>query len=367
MYNDKNDLEKLQVTASLKKFVKELPQSYKEENYSQDRLHRVEQEYNDFRKDKKRQWDVAKKASIITLATAASIALFIGSGFVSPTMAEVISKIPTLSTLLKNMEAESNLPIQVTENLRDKGIPVNHVAEHVGGKEEGFYVFLEASPKDIEKIEGDVKEIVNDFLDQEKFKGTTYENYYVKVRQYKEPDPELLAQDEREIQVTNEISEIISPVLESFGYEESLSIGQETITLEFPSVESEEKIENIKGEVSKALIDAGKENVAVNHKVFNLAKRQHYRIWSDTLSAFAYELKTFTKYKVSSVGYKSKNETMYFFIKIKLSSTDPDAEEWANSIRATVEDFIKQEENWSKVKDEPYVIEIRSKDGKVIE
>lgn len=364
---NKNELESLQVPSSLRKFTKELPQSYKEEEIPQERMDRVEREFADFRKRSSKQWNTGKKASVFTLAAAASIALFIGSGFVSPTMAEVISKIPPLSTLFQQIELEGNLVDQITMKLKEEGYPVKQISEHSNGSKGGFYIFLEASDQEVKEMKEDIQKSVKEILNQKKYNGTYIENFYVKVRKHKEPPAEWLAEQEKMDKEDTEIYEMVYPVLEKYDYKHSWGWGRGKIELDFPSVESKERIEEIKNAVSQVLKEAGKENIVVEHKLFNQEKRQQYDRWGNAISAIAHELKTYKKYKVSGVGYHSKDGTMRVLIKIKLPSTDPDAQDFADTLRTMIEEFIHTEEIWTVVKEDPYVIEITSKDGKLME
>nr|WP_035209037.1 hypothetical protein [Mesobacillus boroniphilus] len=65
--------------------------------------------------------------------------LFVGSGFVSPTMAKVVSKIPPLSSIFNSPELD--LSERLTQALKKEGYPVQQVNEFVGGKNEASSLY----------------------------------------------------------------------------------------------------------------------------------------------------------------------------------------------------------------------------------
>jgi hypothetical protein len=365
--NEEMNLEQLDVPVSLKRFTKNLPQRFQEGEFDSGRLAQVDRDMEQFNKGLKRQWTIGKKAATMTLAAAASLLLFIGSGFVSPTMAKMISKIPPLSAIYSQFDGE-NLSDAIEKALKKEGIPVEQVAEHVGGKKEGVYVFLVASEKEIKKMKPGVEKISYKIIRGEKFKGTRTEDYYVKVRRYVSPSKEWKQQIAKEEIESREIFDIVEPVLKEQGYDfdHGLSGGLNSVGLQFPSNESKERIAEIKTAVEDALKAAGKDNVEVNHRTFNLEKRQQYGRWGDAIGAISHELMTYKKHQVSMVSHVSKGGVFFIDVRTKLSSTDPKATEHATELTAMIEEFIHSDEVWQKVKDDPYELTITSKDKKIL-
>jgi Protein of unknown function (DUF4030) len=363
--NEEMNLEQLEVPVSLKNFSKSLPQRFRDGEYDASRMEQVDRDFEMFNKSIKKQWTVGKKAIATTFAVAASFLLFVGSGFVSPAMAKMISKIPPLSSIYERFEGE-NLSVSIEKALKKEGYPVKQVAEHVGGKKEGVYVFLEASDQNIKKMKPDVEKVSLKIIHGEKFKGTRTEDYYVKVRKYMPPSKDWEQKQAKEEKESQEILDIVEPVLKEKGYDFSWGWGNDKVELEFPSNDSKEKMTDIKKAVENALEAAGKENVEVTHKTFNLEKRQQYGRWGDAIGGIGAELMTYKKYQVSMVSHVSKGGVFQIDIRIKLSSTDPKAGEHAEELTGMIEDFIHTDEVWQKVKDDPYEITITSKDKKTL-
>lgn len=357
-------LDQLRVPISFERFTKELPKRYREGEFDEHRIEQVDKEWDQFQKRMVKQWTLGKKIAAFTLASAASLLLFMGSGFISPAMAKILAKIPPISSIY---DRYVNLSEVITKELKQKGYPVKEVREHVGGNKEGVYIFLNASDKKIEEMKPGIEKISFGILHGEQYKGTRIEDYYVKVRKFVEEPEDWKKEQDRITKETDEIFKIVEPVLKSFGYENVWGGGPDKVELEFPNTESKEKIAEIKNAVENALKAAGKESVTVKTITFNLAKREHYSRWSNAVSGIGHEFMTYKKYHVSGVGYKSiDGEKMQIKIRMNLLSTDPKTDELAKDLHAMAEDFIHSEEIWQKVKDDPYEIIITSKDKKTL-
>lgn len=359
-------LTQLQVPVSLERFTKKIPQRYTEGEFDESRLEKVDREWQLYQKRAKKQWSFGKKAAAVTMAAAASLLLFVGSGFVSPAMAKMMAKIPSLSAIYDRFDG--NVSDHIEKDLKEAGYPVKAVQEHVGGKKEGVHIFLDASEANIKKMEPGVEKIGYKIIRSNKYKGTKTEDYYVRVRKYIEPSEKWKKEQEQIDKETTEVFAIVEQVLKTKGYDFSNGFGggPDMVELEFPSTESKEKIVEIKKSVEEALRAAGIDSVEVKHRTFNLEKRQQYNRWGNAIAAIGRELMTYKKYNVKMVSHVSKDGVFYIHIKMTLSSKDPDAEERANDIYSMIEDFIHTDDVWEKVKNDPYEITITSKDKKTL-
>ncbi|MBT2682208.1 DUF4179 domain-containing protein [Bacillus sp. ISL-37] len=356
------DKDKMQIPDSLQKFTKELPGRFAAGEFDDERSDRVDRELDGFNKAFKKQWTFWKKAGVTTAAIAASFMLFVGSGFVSPTMAKVVSKIPPLSAIFNG--PEQDLSERLTQALKKEGYPVKQVNEFVGGKNEGIIITLDASEKQYQEMQNDVIKIGHSMVRSKEFKGTRIEDYFVKVRQHREPSEEW-KQEQAEIEKeTDEVFQIVQAALEPFDYQNSVGYMKDEVEIEIPSIEKQEKVDQIKKAVEDALAANDKGYVEVKIRKFDVVKRDQYARWSDAVSGIGHEFKTYKKYKVSGVGYKSKDGLMTIFITMKMKSTDKEAAAHATDLYTMAEEFIKSDEIWPKVKQDPYRIVVRTKDKK---
>lgn len=360
---DKQTLEEqLQIPISLERFTKELPKRYRDGEFAESRIEQVNQEWAHFQRSMRKQWSFGKKIAAFTIAAAASLVLFMGSGFVSPTMAKMIAKIPPLSAIYN--QHDESLDVSIKKELKKEGYPVKEVTLIVGGSEGEVWILVDTPEEKIKKMRPAIKKVAFKIMHGEPYKGKTIEDYSVKVMKFVAEPPQNKREAERDKEIT-EAFEIVNPVLKSYGYENALSASPETIELEFPNTESKEKIAEIQKAVEDALKTAGNNSFKVKTKTFNLAKREHYSRWSDAVTGIGHEFMTYKKYYVSSVGYKSiDGEKMQIEIRMNLPSTDLKTADLAKELNIMIEDFIHSEEIWQKVKDDPYEIIITSKDKK---
>lgn len=363
-YKKNTSLDQLEVPVSLERFTKELPQRFEKGEFDESRLEHVDRELANFNKSMKKQWTIGKRFGAFTFAAAASFLLFVGSGFVSPAMAKMIAKIPPLSSIFEKYTV--NLSEQITQELKKEGYPVKEVTELVGGKNEGVYIKLDAPEEKLKEMKAGIEQIAYGILKGGENKGTRVEDYFVKIIKHREPSEKWKMQQEAQDKASEEVHAIIEPILNAHGIMGGYGFGPETVELEFPSSESQEKIDGIKHELEAELKAGGKDSITINIRKYNLAKRQQYDRWTEAVSAIGHEFRTYKKYQVSSVGYQSKDGLMRILIKIKLKSTDPKAAELASDLNTMIEDFIKSPDIWEKVKEDPYEIVITGKDKKQI-
>ena len=297
-----------------------------------------------------------------TAALAASFMLFVGSGFVSPTMAKMVAKIPPLSSIFDS--PEQNLSERLTQALKKEGYPVKQVNEFVGGHDEGIMIILDAPEKQYQDMQHDVLTIGYEMVRSKEFKGTRIEDYYVKVSPHIERSEEW-KQEQAEIEKeTDEVFQIVEAALKPFDYPYSVGYMKDIVELEIPSNEKQEKVDEIKNAVKDALAANDKDHVEVTIKKLDMGKRGQYDRWSGAVSGIGNEFMTYKKYKVSGVGYKSKDGLMTIFITMKIKSTDDGAADHAMDLYAMAEEFIKSDEIWPKVKQDPYRIIVKTKDKK---
>lgn len=356
------DKDELQTPVSLEKFTKDLPGRFTTGEFDDERSDRVSRELEGFNKAFKKQWTFWKKAGVTTAAIAASFMLFVGSGFVSPTMAKMVAKIPPLNSIFESHERD--LSELLTQALKKEGYPVKQVTEFVGGKNEGLTVSLEASEEQVKEMEASVKKIGFSIVQGNKYKGTRIEDYFIKVRQHREPSEQWKQEQEQIQKESEEVFQIVQAALEPFGYQNPIGYMIDKVEIEIPNTEKQQKIDQMKKAVEDALAENDKDYVEVNIRKIDVFKREQYARWSNAVSGIAHEFKTYKKYKVSGVGYKSKDGLMTIFITMKMKSTEEGAADHASDLYTMAEEFIKSDEIWPLVKQDPYKIVVRTKDKK---
>lgn len=356
------DKDEMQIPVSLENFTKELPERFAAGEFDDERSDRVSRELEGFNQALRKQWTFWKKAGVTTAAIAASFMLFVGSGFVSPTMAKMVAKIPPLSSIFESPGPD--LSERLTQALKKEGYPVKQVTEFVGGKNEGLRVSLEASKEQVKEMEAGVKKIGLSIVQGNEFKGTKIEDYFIKVRQHREPSEQWKHEQEDIQKESREVFKIVRAALEPFDYQNPVQYMIDRVEIEIPNTENQEKIDQMQKAVEDALAANDKDYVEVKIRKIDVVKREQYARWNDAVGGIGHEFMTYKKYKVSGVGYKSKDGLMTIIITMKMKSTDKGAAEHASDLYTMAEEFVKSDEIWPHVKQDPYRIVVRTKDKK---
>ena len=126
--------------------------------------------------------------------------------------------------------------------------------------------------------------------------------------------------------------QIVQAALEPFGYQNPIGYMIDKVEIEIPNTEKQQKIDQMKKAVEDALAENDKDYVEVNIRKIDVFKREQYARWSNAVSGIAHEFKTYKKYKVSGVGYKSKDGLMTIFITMKMKSTEEGAADHASDL-----------------------------------
>ncbi len=295
----------------------------------------------------------------LTYTGVAVIILFcflIGSAFISPAMAEVVSKIPYLS---KIFHSEPMISIVMSE-LQKKGYKIAGVASI----SKNIYISVDENDAYIEENRNDIESIATEIL-----KANQYNAYTVKVeRQINNEVPEASGRDK----ALDESLEKINKELTAQQFN-ILSIGfmypspnakKVNIEIGIDSNESEQRIEQIKEIVAVNLGDVGDYSIKIESR--NLAERDKDAVWSQIIAAIYEGLNAKKKYQVTGIAYSFHPEPLEITIKTSINSSDKEVGAKVGNIEETINEFLNTKEMKDKIAGEKYRIIIRSKDKKRI-
>ncbi|WP_338368128.1 DUF4179 domain-containing protein, partial [Enterococcus faecium] len=123
------------------------------------------------KRGKKSKRGVGKKVLYICSAAVLLFGLLIGSTFVSPAMARVVSKIPYLGQIFEN---ENDVLYVISEELREKGY--KNTGAGVSFPEKEIIIEIEGSEKYFDTVKADVEKIARNIL-----QSRNYDAYTLKV------------------------------------------------------------------------------------------------------------------------------------------------------------------------------------------
>ncbi|MGF2614424.1 DUF4030 domain-containing protein [Rossellomorea vietnamensis] len=308
------------------------------------------------RRGKKKRRSFARKSAYSAGTAAALFCLFIGSGFVSPAMAEVASKIPFLNQIFESEPAF----LTISEELR-KEYKVDATGMSYHPKKE-FTVAVTGSEDYYKSVKGEIEERVEDLLAAHGYDALTIDVYHQKPFV---PTPEQ-EQDEK---MTRNLLNVIHDGLEESDFN-ILSVGgsytNERKTLELQIPETETRTEELKSIVDNLIQEAGLEPVQLTLTKSDMDKQEQEGRWQPVITTISDGLMGRKDYKVKGVGYSNHPEPMTIFITLQLPASDSDAKELAERTEKTVNEFIQSEEAKEAVGDDPYTIVIYSKNREVL-
>ncbi|MEC0347871.1 DUF4030 domain-containing protein [Peribacillus frigoritolerans] len=308
------------------------------------------------KRGKKSKRGLSKKVLYICSAAVLLFSLLIGSAFVSPAMAKIVSKIPYLGQIF---ESKDDIVKVISEELRAKGY--NTDGAGVSFPEKEISIGIKGSEKYFNTVKGDVETIVQDILH-----SRNYDAYTLKVSRSKERKVEIDEKEEKEMKEFYIISTAITKELKKQNYNVlSFSMGHnpKTITLEIPNTEA--RIVEMKQVINDVLQTNKIEPIPLNIKKIDMKKREQDKRWMEILDIVEDDILGKKEYKVRMVGYSIHPEPQIQAF-ITLPSSDENAKAFAQELEKVIDDFLKSEKMKSKVKNDPYHITIYSKDDKII-
>lgn len=358
----KEVLKNIEVPESLTRFAHELPKKDLENN--ENRENRIISEWDAYVKDEKKQGKFRSKPLSIALTSAAAIALVIGAGAYSPALAEIFFKIPGLSS--QNEDSKFNVYDEVTAALKKEGVPVAFVAN--GDKSRGVYVFLEGDQAVVKKWSNQVKEITEEVL-KSRQKYETYFYASVDVTPFEKPTPETIARDKELALEFQAIDGVMSKIVDrsAFQVKQEYKPRKVTVEMEYPLEVEDQKVAEAKKTAEMELAKVVKAPYEVKVHRYDKANREMDFRWGTTVvSAVGEELQSYKKYKTAGVSYKVADRKAILYLTLSLKSTDGEAKEHAEALKAAVEEFIQTKEVKDIIKDDPYQIIILGSDKKEI-
>lgn len=304
-----------------------------------------------------------KKVSLIRKLAYSSIAsiilfgLFISSAFVSPVMAEVVSKIPFLSSIINT---KSIGPI-IDEELSERGYKVRGPSINYPNKM--ITISVDGSNQYYKSVKGEIEGIVKDVL-----QSNNYDAYKVKIEKdvdvpYSEEEKKHIEELEKQHKKDMVLWKPLDKVLEKYHILQYGVNPNKTIELAIPDTET--NTDEIKKEVSKIAQTITNEQYTVKINKIDMDKRDQDKRWMTILDYITDELIGKKEYKVTLTGY-SINPKPRISIQTSLNSSDPNSKKHGNNIEKVLKEYLNSKEMQPLVKNDSYKINVYSKDKKKI-
>jgi len=282
--------------------------------------------------------------------------LFVSSAFISPAMAEVLSKIPYLSRIFHSE------PINrvIWNELKQKGYKI----AGLGGNASHIFISIDGSEQYFQDVHEEVKEIAANIL-----KANDYDRYKIEVkRQIDRPVPQLSEHDQ---EIEEALKESYDHLIKSqfnvlgYGYQNtSPHSNRVIINIDIPN--TEKRINEIKEIINEGLKAKNIDSYSIKINKIDLVQSEKEAKWNEIFDVIFEGLTAKKEYKVTGFAYSFHPAPLQIIIKTSIDSSDKDADEQVRKIEKTINEFLNSEEIQNKINGDPYEIIIRGKNKKRI-
>ncbi|MGY0694442.1 DUF4030 domain-containing protein [Virgibacillus sp. FSP13] len=348
---------------------KKIKDYYYNNYFKQETAERIKNGVFDEIKKKKVKTPVGKKVMYFSSAIVLLFGILIGSAFVSPSVANVLAQIPVLNGLFEKDSPSSSLGKSVTDELRE--LDYNIGGSFLDVRKKTIGVGIIGSESYFNEVKKDVEQEIEDILHE---KGL--DAYHVKVGREEERVPvesEISDEQKKEIEAymkkSKDLENAILNELAKQNYDilsahVRINKIEKFIPLEIPV--SETRVEEIKQVVNNIVEEKNLDDFKIKVYKIDPEKEKADRRWSPVITTIAEGLIGMKELKVEGVGYSFYPSPLTLSIRTSIDSSDSNAKELGNEIKRKVRQFIESNEVAEIVKDDPYNINVYSKDKEKI-
>ncbi|MBD8069110.1 DUF4030 domain-containing protein [Bacillus sp. PS06] len=307
-------------------------------------------------------FSLGRRVTYSMMALMVLVGLIIGSSFISPAMAEVVSKIPYLNRLFHS----EPVIVKLMDHLRNEGYQIASVSSS-GNKVMEIYV-----DGTEEYVQGVSKDIENIAIETLKTNGV--DAYTVKVVQnemgeLEQPSPK--AQESYE--EANRINQSLIHELNKQDYPDvttqvgtSDDSGEWVLHIVIGIPTTEEQPEKIKSIVETVLKQETEKEFTLKYTSINLKVREQENRWGSVITTMIDGLYSKKEFKVNGFSYSAHPQPMTLSIKTTISSSNSESKQLGMKIEETVKEFLESDDVKKVIGDDKYQINVYSKDKKKI-
>lgn len=326
------EMDKIQIPPSLYEFAK---------NISKESEKRA-----DFEKStgRKRGW---RKPHFV-VAAVISLVVLTGSAFLSPTMAEVVSKIPYLGQVF-----HKPILVVITEVLEKEGYKTAGIGMGMSGQKAYFDIGLKGTEEYVKQEEDKVLNILTEILEK---RG--YDNYELMVSDTNEVSP---AQKEIDKQ-REELGEKLIWDLQVAGYPiMNVNAYGPVVEVYIPIADEAKKVEIYKAAIELLKTNGTPKQVQIITR--DVSKDELESQWMPIMMSIEEEFFLKKEYRVADIRYSYKPEKVSITIMTNMKSSDPETKETVTKIRKEITEFLDSEEVKTKTGNHKYELIVQDKNG----
>lgn len=284
--------------------------------------------------------------------------LFIGSGFFSTAISNVLAKVPYLNMFFETKTVETI----ITDELKKEGFKIEETTQ-APYPEKVFNIDVKGSQSYVDDVKGDIQKIAEKILFNH-----NYDAYSIKVKKYKPFHRENLDEENKKLEAESDIlmNDINRALKEAKIDYLTLGVMHNKFkhVIDISIANTETRIDEMKKIIQKIIDSKNFGEFSIELNKVDMEKMKKELQWTDVISVIHEGLRARKEYHTKGLAYSFKTDTIQIIVKTTVKSTDKQAEEIAVKIENTVNEFIQSNEIQEKVKGEPYTIIVRSSDQK---
>ncbi|MFJ7730883.1 DUF4030 domain-containing protein [Lysinibacillus sp. NPDC097231] len=300
----------------------------------------------DFKKStgRKRGW----RKSRFAVAAVITLGILMGSAFLNPTMAEVVSKIPYLGQVF-----QKPISIIIAETLEKEGYKTVGIGM---GKWEGkqyFDIRLDGTEEYVNQEREKVLTISTEVLEK---RG--YDNYTLMVSEVVEVSPALA----EIIKQREELGKKLMRDLQIAGYTiMDVNVHNPVVEVSIPIDDEDMKVEIYKATIE--LLEANGRPKQVQVITRDVREDELEIQWMPVMKSIEEEFFLKKEYRVADIRYSYKPEKVSITIMTNMKSADVKTKETVTKIRKEITELLESEEVKIRTENQKYELIVQDKNG----
>lgn len=300
----------------------------------------------------KKRWP--RKGIFVACSAVLIIGLLIGSAFLSPTMANIVTKIPYLGNIF---ESKQIINI-ISEELDVKGYQTTEVSIQFNSNP-SINITLQGDEEYFASVKKDVRELIEEIL---QFRG--YDGYKLNLSHEKNITEDNASSNSTE--QTKMFQEIYKKAKERNL--ELIGIGVRPDYKKFivnipSSSDSETDLEELILSVAESY---GWNKYLVEFEIVDMEKQKQAHNWNEIISVISEGLIGNSESHVKKVGYSNNKQPFTIYIYTTLNSLESQEKDQVVEIENMIDELINSDKAQELIKGEEYQVIIKNKDNKQI-
>ncbi|MFD2444754.1 DUF4179 domain-containing protein [Bacillus sp. CGMCC 1.16607] len=353
-----NDLKKdeLEPILLLKKRAEDIPNHIYSKAEYEESLERISSEWSTFQKSRRTN-SILKKITVLAGLAASLFIVFVASGFVSPAMAEMVSKIPPFHSIFKQDEVHFDTNGLFME-LKNSGFDVKIVEE--SNENKVVSIVINKDQEELQLVREEIEHISSNYLD----KQSGFEGYKINVKSYQKSTNVIQFDKER----ADVLSNIVQPILTRYDYKLSWGVGHNEVDLWIAEDENKESLEQIKLDIQEAFAKETGQDVRLTFNVhqYNKEKREQQDRWAPVITTISGQVMQEERFKIDSYDFDIIDGVVIIKIMTNLDANEPQMKSTIAELRNTMLNLLNRDEVKERILDDKFEINIVDKKNLVI-